>query len=315
MRELLVGYVLNATEADERALVEQQLQSDPSLRRELELLKSSLDPLACDAGHCEPPAGIVQRCCEYVRQRAEVMPAALSKVSEPAAIAETGRPWSWLDYSVAGSIAAAVAVLLVPAIYQSRADSQLIACRNNLKDVGMALASYRDRHPKASPAAHPQITAAGMWAPTLVSEGYLPQDRSLVCPSSPLAEDKEFRIPRVEELENLKPEQLAVALPQLSGSYGFTLGHRDKDGKYHPPVQKGRSKFAVMADAPGEGPTNSPNHGGEGQNVLYEDCHVEYLKGCHDCEGQDIFRNDLGKVAPGTHADDSVIVPGYMKPE
>jgi anti-sigma-K factor RskA len=124
MREHLIGYLLDAVEPHERAAVEEYLQRDESLRRELDLCRKGLEPLACDADHHEPPPGLAQRCCQYVYSRIELIPAALS----PAAGASSGsRRWSWLDLSVAGAIAAAVAVLMVPAIYNSRIQAQLRA--------------------------------------------------------------------------------------------------------------------------------------------------------------------------------------------
>ena len=51
MREQLIGYLLSALEPDEHQIVEAQLSRDPQLKRELELLSRSLQPLACDREH------------------------------------------------------------------------------------------------------------------------------------------------------------------------------------------------------------------------------------------------------------------------
>ena len=45
MRDLLLGYLLNALEPDEKRELERCLSSDPELRRDLELLRRSLEPL------------------------------------------------------------------------------------------------------------------------------------------------------------------------------------------------------------------------------------------------------------------------------
>ncbi len=55
MREHLIGYLLNAVEPEERAMVEEQLKHDEALRREMELLRSGLHPLACDASRHPAP--------------------------------------------------------------------------------------------------------------------------------------------------------------------------------------------------------------------------------------------------------------------
>ena len=71
-----------------------------------------------------------------------------------------------------------------------------------------------------------------------------------------------------------------------------------------------------MSDAPSDAaPYRSMNHGGCGQNVLFEDGHVQYLTTCN-AEGckDHIFTNDDGLVAPGRHVNDAVIGPSPLKP-
>ncbi len=58
------------------------------------------------------------------------------------------------------------------------------------------------------------------------------------------------------------------------------------------------------------------NHDRCGQNVLFEDGHVQFLKNCRCTpkgHADDIFANSLGEIAPGTSADDSVISAGRFK--
>jgi hypothetical protein len=306
MREHLIGYLLDAVEPDERTMVEKQLQQDEGLRREADLLRSSLHPLSCDAKHHAPPPGLAQRCCQYVYSRVELMPAALSPVSG----AEYGkrRRWSWLDLSVAGAIAAAVSFLMVPAIYQSHIHSQVLGCQNNLKEVGAALASYSDRHGGYYPTLAPQQSIS---AAALVSQGYLPNS-AVVCPSSTTQnDDQSTPIALPEKMQEVKWDDMGKVLSHL-GSYGYTLGFRDGN-KLVMQRNQHRTEFPLASDLPGNDhsnhPTNSPNHGGSGQNVLFEDGHVEYLNSSKTASGDDIFRNADGEVAPGTNENDSVIVP------
>jgi prepilin-type processing-associated H-X9-DG protein len=135
MPDDLIGYLLNAIEPDEQQAVEQHLQRDESLRRDLELLRRSLQPLAGDVGHHEVPPGLAHRCCQYVFSRIELMPAALLGTG-PDVSATKRRKWSRLDLSVAAAVAVAGAVLLLPAVYQSHVHGQLLQCQNNLKTVG-----------------------------------------------------------------------------------------------------------------------------------------------------------------------------------
>ncbi|HEY2881260.1 MAG TPA: hypothetical protein VGJ15_02475 [Pirellulales bacterium] len=308
-RDHLLGYLLNAVESDEREAIERQLQSDPQLCEQLEVLRRSLHPLADDAGHHAPPLGLARRCCDFVRSRTDIMPVALSPARQGSGAAERRR-WSWLDICVAGTIAVAVAILLVPAIYQSHIQSQLLACQKNLQDIGDALASYTEHNSSYYPApdADDRLNVAGMWGPIMVTKHYLPQGKLFVCPSSPTSDDVQFRIPSTDELLKMDQKQLSVWLPRLCGSYGFTLGYR-ANGAYKVQRHSQRQYFAVVADAPNEAGSASPNHGLRGQNVLFDDGHVQRLITVYlGTIDENIFRNSHGQIAPGDFSDDAVIV-------
>ncbi|HTQ38369.1 MAG TPA: hypothetical protein VMJ32_05045 [Pirellulales bacterium] len=314
IREHLIGYLIGAAEPEECSLVEQQLAQDESARRELELLRSSLHPLDSDSAHEEPPAGLAQRCCDYVYSRTEVLPAALSAAASGTSTKATRR-WSRLELAVAGAIAAAVAVFLLPKIYQSQIQAQLLACQNNLKDIGFAAADYSQHNGGYYPAVQPgdRINAVGMWAPTLVTQQYIPPSgKTMICPSSTDAGISNFHVPTVEEVEALDAARLAQELPQLSGSYGGPVGYM-QDGKYKLPRNQGRSNMAVFADRPGKNGTNSPNHG-SGQNVLRDDGSVIYLTTPEIGPNADnIYLNRNHEVAPGVDEGDSVIGDSALK--
>jgi hypothetical protein len=61
--ERLLGYLLDACDADERNEIEQHLQQNESLRQDCDILKRAIEPLACDKLHLESPKGLAQRCC------------------------------------------------------------------------------------------------------------------------------------------------------------------------------------------------------------------------------------------------------------
>ena len=252
MREQLIGYLLKAVEPEEHRQVEEQLQQDESLRRDMTVLKRSLHPLAADQNHHQPPPNLAERCCQYVYSRTEIMPVALSPAGTIGGVVNKRR-WSWLDLSVAGAIAVAVAVLLLPAIYQSTVHARLLACQNNLKDIGYATASYSDHHNGYYPAPE-QGDPIGEWAPMLATEGFLPQaDRSMVCPASDLRSVRGFHVPRTNELKAMTVAQRAAVADRLSGSYGETLGYTDDHGyQARRKADRTRKTFAVASDLPGE---------------------------------------------------------------
>lgn len=309
MRDQLIGYLLGALEAPEHELVEARLSHDPQLRRDLEILSRSLEPLAADKAHHEPPVGLAVRTCRFVAVETRVAPAPKPPV------ASVSSRWSMADLAMAAGIFLAATLLFWPAMSQSRFAARIAGCQNNLRQIGVGLADYSTLFHGQFPAPAPtgNLNWAGMYAVILREEGMLPKTHVLICPSSNLADQPDdFRVPTLEELQTLlatHAEQLAKIRKTAGGSYGYSLGFYIDD-QYHAPTNLCRRTHALMADAPA--PTtpyrHSLNHGGCGQNVLFEDLHVEFLpsckaKGCND----HIFVNDAGWAHAGLHLGDSVI--------
>jgi hypothetical protein len=66
---------------------------------------------------------------------------------------------------------------------------------------------------------------------------------------------------------------------------------------------------------PSEDCASSPNHAGNGHNVLLEDGQVVFLKSCRLIGStDDIFTNDEGKAAAGCHINDAVVVRSDVSP-
>lgn len=289
-------------------MIAAQLARDPELKRELDLIALALKPLAADRGHCDPPPELAERTCAFVVRHVETRRA-------PAPAPVLPSRWSLTDLVVAAGIFFAAAMLFFPAVNQSQFTARVTSCQNNLRQMGIALDSYSTMYNGLFPPA----SHRGGWVaePSLVAHGLLGKSHLvLVCPASELAgRATQFRMITADELPQAKSALEASALhEQLAGSYGYTLGYMSPDG-YHPTKNMRRARFALMADAPHtEAPFRSLNHGGCGQNVLFEDGHVQYLTTCraHGCK-DDIFTNDEGKIAPGLHANDSVIGPSSFK--
>jgi hypothetical protein len=89
------------------------------------------------------------------------------------------------------------------------------------------------------------------------------------------------------------------------------------DGRYKTPRNRLRFNFALVADAPSlhlPG-RQSGNHAGRGQNVLFEDLHIEFLQSPQrEAFGDDFFRNRHGYVEAGVDEGDSVVVPSFVSP-
>jgi len=141
MREHLLGYLLGALEPTEHEMVEARIERDPALRHDLERLRSKVAPLAADNQDHEPPVGLAARTCNFVAARAtcKASPATVGGLTP-------GSSWRLQDLLVAGGICIAASLLVFPAISHSQFNARLMACQNNLREVGVALGHYSEVH-------------------------------------------------------------------------------------------------------------------------------------------------------------------------
>ena len=344
MQEQLVGYLLGALDEGEHREIEQLVACNPQWAAECTRIERSLAPLKEDDEEFAPPPRLATLTVALVAAQAEKeslhremtyqaklvespteystsaddrpTPASLSRSSfesNPRSIR-----FSLADAIVAACICAAAAVLFVPAIANSRQQAAILGCQNNLRQLGTALVSYSRQHHGNFPVVplSSNLGVSGIYAPMLKEAGLVENDKVFVCAGSPLAGEK-FEVPTTDKILAADDKELNVLQRNLGGSYGYAFGYVDDDGRYQPNINRGRSQFALVADAPSlhleDG--RSANHGGRGQNVLLEDGHVEYLTRCHvaDCI-DDVYRSDRGFVEAGRHFEDSVIAGSADRP-
>lgn len=310
MRERLLDYLLGELEPSERSAVDDALRLDAQLRRDLETLRRCLEPLEADTGHISPPEGLARRTCELVERR--------SYISPRDALAAPAGNWSLQDMVVAAAVLLAAALIFFPAINHSRYNAQLAGCQNHLRQIGFALGQYSEHHHGYFPYVPPQghFAAAGIYAPTLLQAGYLRDKSVFLCPASSLPQSQRFHVPSFRELEVADGPQLQRFQRLMGGSYGYSLGHM-ADGHYRGTKNKGRETFAVMSDSPSLylARHQSDNHGGSGQNVLFESGRVSFLTTCNAAGSHDnLFLNEDGFVAAGKHLNDAVIGSSFMPP-
>jgi hypothetical protein len=333
----LLGYVLDALEPDERHALDARIERDPRLADQVALIRRAIAILD-DGDACEPPAGLAARTCALVQREREASanvasnhsplathrpdrrPAEKRGAREPLAL--PGRAWRAIDIAAALACCVALAALIFPLINASRASSQITACANNLRELGVALTAYSEHHNGMFPQVPERgnLGAAGVFGPTLVDAGYLRDPRVLVCPGSLLADRADFHIPTLDELRSAKADRLKELQRDMGGSYGYALGYRD-NGIYKPTRNLRRETFAIAADVPAEDLTTcaehqtSPNHGWSGHNVLLEGGRVVFLKNCHlDGSDDNIFLNDQNQIAAGCHINDAVIARSNARP-
>lgn len=306
MREDLLGYLLGALEPSEQRLVETRLLECAQLRHELELLRNSLAPLEADAEQFTPPAGLVARTCRLVSLRSY-----RESPNDEAARPLGGTPTRWrvVDMLVAAGIVIAASMLFFPAVAHSRFQAKVDACQNNLRVVGQALLRYSQFHDGYFPVVpvSGNLSMAGVYAPTLLDHGFLDGAQWVCCPGDLSVRDPLLKVPTLAQLEAAGPRMLIQLRRTSGGSYGYLLGYVE-NGRYYPHRNLHRANFAILADAPDpRRQGSSAHHDFEGQNMLFEDGHVDFRCLC-DCGCDDnIYMNVLGVVGAGIGRNDCVL--------
>ena len=224
------------------------------------------------------------------------------------------RTWSFSDALAGIAIVAVMGGMLFPALSYQRYNSRKMACQDNLRCVGQALLEYSDINGGkfvAIPSAG-RLSASGYFAPVLKDAGLVEDDSIFNCAG--LAVEAPVHIPSIAQLNIAEGDQLEYLKRNMSGHFGYSMGYGDGQ-KYQPLSNSGLTNTVLVADMPS---VNKPgrrsiNHGSWGQNCLFGDGRVEFIKG--DSIGEDaIFVNDYGIVAPGISPRDSVIAPSHLSP-
>jgi hypothetical protein len=324
IREDLLGYVLGALDETERLTVEQELSRNAQLLEELTRLKRCTDQIGMDErpNYYEPPAGLALRTCEAIsRQAVPPVVACAGPGLAPALSSEVSlrRKYSFADVTAMVAVVAAAAALFFPALSNSRFQADVSVCQNRLRQIGMAYHGYSDQQPDhAFPTASlvGNRNVAGVGASILTQEGYLEDPQTLICPASPLGQHpEEFRLIGLDTLDASQGDLLEKVCRNLAGSFGMNIGYQ-QNGELRPAVDHRRPGYALAADAPAdETPCRRTiNHSRLGQNVLYEDGHVQFIRGSCTTLPDDPFHNINREVAPGLSPDDAVIAESSFHP-
>ena len=331
MRDELLAYLLNDLDEQQRARIEERLEVDPIWQHELERLRSYVDQANQnpEADRDAPPEDLVKRTCSFVKQASSqgalspaVLPASLSESQD--AVAPKSNRWNLIDFAVVGSILLIMGSLLAPAIQEHREAARREQCQQRLRSLGFALSFYAEQSGGHLPAIQ-EHENAGMYALKLVESGLLTREQLaelLVCPSTELAEEifrglKVFRIPTRSELATTVGEQRKLLLADMGGSFAYRVGYYDQQRKYRQVQFVARSNAPMMADKPSFqlAGLQSANHGGCGQNVLFQDCSVRYYSMCReDGRDQNWFLNEDGQHAAGKHESDIVLIRSEASP-
>jgi hypothetical protein len=324
MRDLLVRYLLGELTPQQTEQLEAELRDSPELQRELAYLQACMsgggsEDDGCDEDLDRPASSLCERTLgnisgEWPAACRQHSPAEISAAYDEPSCAPS---WSLADITVAGGVFLAISMLFLPALRQSRDAARRTDCAENMHQLGVMLISYAGNHCDFFPVCA-RNENAGMFAVHLVEDEYARQEELaelLVCRSSQLADaiDKKqlaVYVPTMCELGSSNCRKRCGWKKTMGGSYAYQFGYMDGE-RYCAVRNENSCRKAILADGPSDELEHhlSANHGGCGQNTLFQDGHVEFVTSCTLPEEQQdwIFLNHAGQEAAGLNRFDTVL--------
>jgi prepilin-type processing-associated H-X9-DG protein len=316
MDENLIGYLLDALDEPERRAVEAHLGGHPEAQARLETLRRALLPLQADAEAPEPPARLaLTTLARIAEQQCRGLPPAPP-------LRRNLAPWRGPRRS--DMLAAAVLLILVggltfPWVLHQLGSAEVYACKANMRLFWEAMQKYGDNNEGKFPRVPERgpNSFAAMFVPTL-NDGYLNPDKHLACGAASEPSEKPATLDQLASLKDKDPTAFQNRARHLAGNYAYSLGYHEKDKEglsgscrtdnpYQPILADHRPDHCGIA--------NSPNHGGQGQNVLFTDGHVRFCSSPNvGIGGDDIYLNRENKVEAGVCREDAVLGAGETSP-
>jgi len=320
MHSQLLGHLLGALDDDEQQRVDARLEHDEEWCRQLARWRQRLAPLEALRPDFEPPPGLAERTCRYVASYmptvAELPPSRRRRWMSPHPVpphrvARVG----WLDVAAVALLLVTIGAMIPPAIHGSRYQSRVASCQNDLRQLGLALTDYSQRHDNALSklADHGRLTRTGVFAAELLQDAYLTATHRTVCPDAWLAVQGTL----LGTSHGLKGPTAEAAGPQspappwqLVNDWPDMWPDEMTDG-WRPPPSPAESP--LLADAPS---ANLPgqsvlSHNGRGRNVLFEDGHVRFLPSAGSIGAADSFLPQGEEVATRDASVPIVFVSGH----
>ncbi|MEN6405187.1 MAG: hypothetical protein ABFC77_01825 [Thermoguttaceae bacterium] len=276
----LLGHLLGALDDDEQRNADARLQRDPQYRRLWREWRRRLIPLDAVRPDFEPPAGLADRTCRYVAafgfdDATSSRRRRFSGKMTPSPAPPVGRSRAGLlDVAAVATVLLLAAALILPALNDSRFNSRVAACQNNMRQFGLALSQYsRDQlNDLEDLAVNGRLTRAGEHAAWLLRAG----EPETACSDVWLSIQGALR-----GSANLKP---ATKFPFRDVREWVAQNDEPVDlwrvgTSDDRPAETSPLQSPLLADAPG---VNVPGqhiavHDGQGRNAMFEDGHVNFL--------------------------------------
>jgi hypothetical protein len=322
MDENLVGYLLNALDADDHAAIEDRLRDHPEEQDHLDRLKLALAPLAADEGNEEPPPYLVVKTIARIAEHhcRKLPPAPLAP--PPTLELPHRRGWHLANGLIAAGILLSAMTLVPTLTLRLWHQYQVYACSSNLHKFHDGLMRYGDTHAGALPMVQAQgaRSFAGIFVPILHDAGTLDSDVRVTC--TPMSEQPALNR-SVKDLEDLfveRPDEFRAVARKLSGCYAYTLGYFDEGGNLKGAQCSDDGRSPLLADCPPSDAalftgSNSPNHGGRGQNVLLLNGSVIFCTHRNfGLDGDDIYLDRKFRQRAGIDRNDTVLGPSGASP-
>jgi prepilin-type processing-associated H-X9-DG protein len=321
----LLGYLLQVLEPHEHTAVEVYLQTHPEARVRLETLRHTLEPLSWDPPET-PEVDLA------ARTMALVAPLELAAASASAqAVVRNIRPGRRLVEAIVATAAVVVAAGVITVwVAQSRLQQtdgkpnpvHIVECSNNLQKLYVSLHAYSDAHGRQLPSVAnvtdmPERNVAGLVYPILYDSGVLSRDVSVRCPGAVGLSVNPNSLAEINKMPKMAFECWAN---HLHHSYAYTLGYKNNGQCLGLRLEDGKplGQMPLMADSAPLDPklgSNSPHHGGHGQNVLFCDGHVAFFYSRQaGVKQDDIYLNRAGKVGAGLDWTDAVLSSSLATP-
>ena len=315
-----LDFALGQLEGDAAIQATHQHESDPAFAFQVDRLSLAIGSLLEVDDHAyDPPAGLAERTKVFVETEIARRATTIDfPVSRPRFRRE--------DLAVAATIFLASMIALAPAILKGRERWTRAGCQNNLQKVGMRLHQYaavNGAYPFV--ASDEEVPYAGTIVCRLNDAGFPIEPRDLVCPCSGSSKDCPERVPHLSEVaETMKSSNEAGCRMFGTNDYAFNVG------TYPSPSDHAKSKagplpalashaIPIIADRPAfhsgvvlEG--NSPNHAGQGQNVLFADGHSSFHPTRKvSAADDDLFLNQHNRPGYGVSPEDASLIPAVFR--